>query len=56
MEELFLGLLLAGNELNVIHQEQIGLTILFPHLCGFAFANGVNQLVGQVITLDVGDF
>ena len=56
MEELLLGLLLAGDELHVIHQQQVGLAVFFPHFGGLALPDGVHQLIGQVVALDIGDF
>ena len=57
MEEFLLGLLLAGNKLHVIHQEEVRLAVFFPHFCGFAGAglDGGHQLVGQIVALDVGN-
>ena len=49
MEKFLLGLLLAGDELHVIHQQQVGLAVFFPHFGGFALPDGVHQLVRQVI-------
>ena len=57
MEKLLLGLLFAGDELYVIHQQQVRLTVFFPHFGCFVGAglDGGHQLVGQVVALDVGD-
>ena len=56
MEKFLLGLLLAGDELHVIHQQQVRLAVFFPHFGRFALPDGVHQLVRQVIALDVSDF
>ena len=55
MEEFFLRLLLAGDELNIVHQQQVGLTVLLAHLGGFALADGVDQFVGEIVALHVCD-
>ena len=57
MEELLLGLLASGDELHVVHQQQIRLAVLLPHLGGLAGTglNGGHQFVGEVVALDVGD-
>ena len=55
MEELLLGLLFAGDELHVVHQQKIRLAVFLPHVCGFALPDGVHQLIGEVVALHIGD-
>ena len=53
MEELLLGLLLTGDELHVIHQQQCRLAVFLPELGVFSLPDGGHQLVGKVVSLDV---
>ena len=55
MEKFLLGLLLAGDELHVVHQKQRGLPVFLPELCVLALPDGGYQLVGEVVALDVND-
>ena len=55
MEKFLLSLLLAGDELHVVHQQQRGLPVLLPKLGVFALADGGHQLVGEVVALDIHD-
>ena len=57
MEKLLLGLLFAGDELHVIHQQKVRLAVFFTHFGGLVGAglDGGHQLVGQIVALDVGD-
>ena len=50
-----MGLFLAGDKLNVIHQQQILVPVLLPEGVGAAQADGFGQLVGELVTLDVDD-
>ena len=53
MEELLLGLLFAGDELHVIHQQQVCLAVLLPHLRRLVGTglDGGHQFVGQIVAL-----
>ena len=55
MEELLLGLYLAGNELYIVHQQYVGLAVFLPELRVAVFPDGGDQLVGEVVALDVYD-
>ena len=55
MEELLLGLLLAGDELDIVHQQDARLPVLLPELGVAALPDGGDQLVGEVVALDVHD-
>ena len=55
MEELLLRLLFAGDELHVVHQQQVRLTVLLPHLRSLTLPDSIHQLVGQVVALHVSD-
>ena len=55
VEELLLRLLFAGDELHVVHQQQVRLTVLLPHLRSLTLPDSIHQLVGQVVALDVSD-
>ena len=55
MEEFFLGGLLARDELDVVHQQQVGHAVLHPEVLGAAGADGRDQLVGKLLTGDIHD-
>ena len=55
MEEFFLRGFLAGDELNIVDEERIGLAVFFAEARGCTGANGLNQLVCKLVTLDVND-
>ena len=55
MKELLLSLLLAGDELDIVHQQDARLPVLFPELGVAALPDGGDQLVGKVVALDVHD-
>ena len=55
MEELLLSLLLAGDELDIVHQKDARLPVLFPELGVAALPDGGDQLVGEVVALNVHD-
>ena len=56
MEELLLRLLLAGDKLNIVHQQKIGAAVLCAQLLAAADLNGMNEIVRKVVALDVHDF
>ena len=53
MEEFLLRLLLAGDKLHVIHQQQVSLAVLILELSGGTRADCLNQFIGEIVTLDV---
>ena len=53
VEEAFLGLRLAGDELDVVHQERVGASIERPELFGRAGLDGANVVVSKSLTADV---
>ena len=55
MEELLLGLYLAGDELDIVHQQNVRLPVLLPELRVPVLPDGGHQLVGEVVALDVDD-
>ena len=57
MEELVLGLHLAGHELDVVHQHEVRLPVLGAELIhGPAGADGLNVVVDELVALDIEDF
>ena len=48
MEEPFLRLLLAYEELDVVEQEHIGAAVSMPELFGLALTNGADVVVGEL--------
>ena len=55
MEKFLLGLLFAGDKLNIVHQQQRRLTVFLAELEVFAFTDGGHQLVGKIVALDIDD-
>ena len=55
MEKLLLGLLLAGDELDVVHQQQVRAPVFLPEFLGAARLDGVDQLVGEVVAFYIHD-
>ena len=56
MEKFLLGGVLTGNKLNVVDEEQIGFPIFAAELDVSAAADGLNQVVGKFVALDIYDF
>ena len=55
VEELLLGLLLAGDELDVVEQKQVGVAVFVAEFQVFALADGLDQLVRELLAGDIDD-
>ena len=55
VEELFLGGLLAGDELDIVHQQQVGHAVLHAEVLGAAGADGGDQLIGELLAGHIHD-
>ncbi len=55
VEELFLGGFLPGDELDVVHQQQVRHPVFGPEVLGAAGADGRDQLVGELLAGHVHD-
>ena len=55
MEELLLRLLLAGDELDIVHQQKIGAAVFGAQLLAAADLNGVDEVVCEIVALNVYD-
>ena len=55
MEELLLGALLAADELYVVHEQHVCLAVFVVEFLGGLFTDGVNELVGELLPLDIDD-
>ena len=55
MEEFVLGGLLARDERDVVHQQQVGHAVLHPEVLGAAGADGRDQLVGELLKMCIRD-
>ena len=53
VEELFLRLRLVGEELDVVHKEDVDIAVAALEVCGFVVANRVDELVGELFGADV---
>ena len=53
MEHLLLGGVPAGDELHVVHEEHVGAPVFFPEFGVAALSNGLDQLIGEGVPLDV---
>ena len=43
----------AGDELHVVHEEHVGAPVCFPEFGVAALSNGLDQLIGEGVPLDV---
>lgn len=55
VEELLLCLLLAGDELDIVHQEKIGAAVFGAQILAAADLDGVDEIVREIVALDVYD-
>ena len=55
MEEFVLHLLLAGNELHVVHEQKVGVAVLGAELAAAAGAHELDEFVDEIVALDVDD-
>ena len=55
MEEFFLGGLLARDELDIVHQQQVCHAVLHAEVLGAAGADGGDQLIGELLAGNVHD-
>ena len=53
MEKFLLGGFLAGDKLNIIHEKQVCFPVFAAEFDIFTVFNGVDQLVGELVALDV---
>ena len=53
MEKFVLGGILTGNELNIVHQEQVCFPVLGAESQVIAGFNGGNQFVDELVALDI---
>ncbi len=56
VEELFLGIFFALNELNIIHHQDINIAIVFPEGLHTVAADRVDQVVGKALGRHIKDF
>ena len=56
MEKFFLCLLLAGNKLDIVHQQHICLTVLLAEFVILTLADRVHQINGKLIAAEIDDF
>ena len=55
MEKFLLGIFLALNELNIIHNEHIDLAVLLPKALHTILANGGDQIIGKLLCRYIGN-
>ena len=53
VEEFLLGAFLAADELDIVHQQYIGAAVLVVEFVGGIVLDGIDDLVGELLTLDV---
>ena len=56
MEKFFLRLFFAGDELHVVHQQDVRITVFVVKFQLFTFANRLDQGVGEIVAFDIDDF
>ena len=55
MEKFLLRGVLACDELDIVHEEEVGVAVFVTELEVLAAADGVDQLVCELVALDVDD-
>ena len=55
MEKFLLRGVLARDELDIVHEEEVGVAVFVTELEVLAAADGVDQLVCELVALDVDD-
>ena len=55
MEKFVLHLLLARDELHVVHEQQVRVAVLRAELTAAARAHELDEFVDEIISLDVDD-
>src|SRR5437660_11268577 len=55
VKEFFFSRLFPGNELNIVHKQDIDLAVLCPELFGLLETNSVNDFVCEFFRSDVED-
>src|SRR5947209_10733162 len=55
VKEFFFSRLFPGNELNIVHEQNIDLAVLCPELFGLLETNSVNNFVRELFGSDVED-
>ena len=53
VEHLLLSGVPVGDELHVVHEEHVGAPVFFPEFGVAALSNGLDQLIGEGVPLDV---
>ena len=56
VEKFFLRLFFAGDELHVVHQQDVRITVFIVKFQLFTFANRLDQGVGEIVAFDIDDF
>ncbi len=56
MKEFFLGAFFAGDELYIVDEQYVSGTILFAKVVSSVRANGVNQVVGELLRAGIEYF
>ena len=55
VEEFFLGGVLTGNKLYIVHQKQICIAVFGAEFYVVTFLHGLDQFIGELVALDVDD-
>ena len=55
MEKFLLRAVLARDELDIVHEQQIRVAVFLAEVFGRAGADGFDHLIDELLTLDVGD-
>ena len=55
MEEFLLRGVLAGDELDIVDEKQVRAAVFEAEFVVFAFAQSVDELVGELVALDIDD-
>ena len=53
MEELFLGMFLFRQELDIIHQQDVDIAVFLPKGLRITIADGIYEFMGEFFSGDV---
>ncbi len=56
MEEFFLSCFLTGNELDIVNQKEVNVSVFLAEFLGGAVFYGANHLIGEIVAFHIGNF
>src|SRR5690606_28530514 len=55
MEEFFLRLVLAGNELHVVNNKDVGIAVVAGKIRILLIADGIDEFLDELLSRDIDD-